>query len=783
MTDVLRCGDTRRRDAASAAGLNGIDFVEVATADQRTLHVEFLLPLPGEPGGPAAPILTPDNVRITGGVRVLGVEVDAVTADGSRLVVVVDRAGDFSPYRLRVVTDPGSDAPPTGFDPALAAQVFSFKAGCDNPFDCVPPPAPGKPPPASPVIDYLARDFESFTRLLSDRLSLTNPEWTDRSPADPHMVLLEVLADLGDRLAYEQDAAATEAYLTTARSRISLRRHVRLLDYAIDDGANASAWVHVEVRPGGALDGATLPTRRLVLTGAGGGRPGVLPTELDDERRAGSIVFETTEAVALDRRHNRIRIHTWSDSDCVLPAGATSLTLVRPPGLNLVAGQSLLIEEERSPETGEPADADPGRRHLVRLTGVRAAVDPVTGTPVLRVTWPAEEALPFDLTLSATVAGGGAPVETAVVRGNLVRATHGHTVVRPGPLVAPPETDRPWRPRLDLDELAMVAAGEGVLPALRLDDGSGLWEWRPVPDLLSSAADEAAFVVELEHGHRPVLRFGDGRRGRRPTPGTAFTVEARIGTGPEGNVGADALSRLVTTDPDAVRAVRNPLPATGGRAPESRDRVVASAPTAFRIQRRAVTAEDWVEVTQRHPAVQRASARLRWTGSWWTVFVAVDRVGGGSVLADAALAADLRSHLDRFRLAGVDLELIDPVFVALDLHLRISVEGGHYRSDVARAVRQALAPGPHPSGRTGLFHPDRLTFGQPLHLSQVHAAVDAAGGVRCADVVACHPLGLAPAGELAAGIVAVGPGEVLRLDDDPSRPEHGRLRIDASGGV
>ena len=36
---------------------------------------------------------------------------------------------------------------------------------------------------------------------------------------------------------------ATEAYLDTARQRISVRRHVRLMDYALHEGCNARAWV------------------------------------------------------------------------------------------------------------------------------------------------------------------------------------------------------------------------------------------------------------------------------------------------------------------------------------------------------------------------------------------------------------------------------------------------------------------------------------------------------------------------------------------------------------
>jgi hypothetical protein len=780
---TLRCDDERRRDEAVAAGLNGIDFVEVATADQQTLHVEFLAPLPGESGGPATPALTSDNVRIEGGVRVVGVRIDSVTASGSRLVVVVDRAGDFSPYIVRIAAAPGTDQPPAGFDPALSTHEFSFKAACPSPYDCEPPPAPGVPAPPSPVIDYLARDFQGFVRLLTDRLSLTNPSWADRSPADPHIALVELLADLGDRLSYEQDAVGTEAYLGTARSRVSLRRHARLLDHVVDDGSNASTWVHLDVTPSGVLDGTVLEAGALVLSGAGGGPAGVLPEALDDELRAGSLVFQTTTSVVPTRQRNRIRIHTWSDADCTLLAGATEITLVRAPGLALAAGDLVLLEEERSPVSGSAADADPARRHVVALTDVRTGADPVTGTPLIVAAWSATQALPFDLVVSSRVEGAGAPVETSVARANLVRVDHGYLGVLDEPIVVPEWTDRPFRPRLDVADLAIVST-EGVeLPAVELDDGAGTWEWRPAVDLLGASADDPLFVVEFEHGHRPRLRFGDGRFGRRPAPGTILQVRARRGTGPAGNVGADALSRLLTPTPDAIRLVRNPLPARGGRAPESRDRIITDAPATLRRQERAVTAADWVEMAERHPAVQRAYARLRWTGSWWTVFVAVDRVGGGGVLADPELAASLRTHLDRYRMAGTDLELIDPVFVALDLHVEITVERGHYRSDVARAVHDALSPGPHADGSTGIFHPDRLTFGQDLYLSRIHEAIDGIAGVRCADIVACHPLGSAPAGELTGGVVRIAAGEVLRLDDDPNRPEHGRLRIDARGGV
>ena len=69
------------------------------------------------------------------------------------------------------------------------------------------------------------------------------PAWQERSPADIGIALVELLAYAGDQLSYYQDAVATEAYLGTARRRVSVRRHARLLDYPMHDGCNARAWV------------------------------------------------------------------------------------------------------------------------------------------------------------------------------------------------------------------------------------------------------------------------------------------------------------------------------------------------------------------------------------------------------------------------------------------------------------------------------------------------------------------------------------------------------------
>ena len=70
--------------------------------------------------------------------------------------------------------------------------------------------------------------------------------------------------------------------------------------------------------------------------------------------------------------------------------------------------------------------------------------------------------------------------------------------------------------------------------------------------------------------------------------------------------------------------MRNPLPAAGGVDPEAEADVRRNAPQAFRTQERAVTPEDYAAVSERYDGVSRAAATLRWTGSWYTVFVTVD---------------------------------------------------------------------------------------------------------------------------------------------------------------
>src|SRR6266496_3407060 len=337
------CTDEQRRaKVRSTPDLNGLDYLEVDSDDQLTLKVYFLRKAPAAIGE--------NNVIIEGGRRITNIKV--LDADVKRdpnpeiddyMIVTVDKAGDFSTYTLRVVeVDHYQKGLPVyrdmkDFDARYARLDFSFKAGCASDLDCkiddVCPPAPL----VEPEINYLAKDYASFRQVILDRLALTIPGWQERHVPDIGITLVEILAYVGDYLSYYQDAVATEAYLETARQRISVRRHARLVDYMLHEGCNARAWITVGTDQDVIGKDALNPANFYFVTGTDDdlrvtGRPHGMPLSEIDLFNVPANSYEVFEPLAktpieLYHAHNIIDFYTWGDRECCLPRGATSATL------------------------------------------------------------------------------------------------------------------------------------------------------------------------------------------------------------------------------------------------------------------------------------------------------------------------------------------------------------------------------------------------------------------------------------------------------------------------
>ena len=838
---IYTCCDPRRRERVLAAiadgvAVNGIDFIEVLdqespadTARQTTLLLRFL---------DTAPTLTLDNVQLSGGERITNVDIEWITpADApdatlaepglvtylatltepeNVLVLRTSSTGDYARYTLVLTSAPNALSPPAGIDRILSQIDFSFKVECPTDFDCA--PAHDCPDAAQeiPSISYLAKDYQTFRRLMLGRMAQIMPDWTERNPADLGITLVESLAFTADRLSYAQDAVATESYLATARRRSSVRRHARLVDYRMHDGANARVWIQVETD----TDGTIVPAATPFLTRVPGFDPAI--TNADQQRDVfnfAPLVFNSFAAKTLFTLHNSMPFYEWGDAECCLPQGATRATLAGNFP-NLDVGDVLIFEERLGPRTGLEADADPGVRHAVRLCAVEAGLtDDLTGTDITELRWAEEDALPFPFCISSRLddaAGGGLATEVSHALGNILLADHGQsitaevlgTVPDPHLRLVPDASDDPckhpitrtvpprFHPTLLEGPVSQVAPFDPDAPSAAAATSLGLSDrspsinlvsgtppqtttWFARADLLNSLSEDTDFVVETEHNGVARLRFGDDQNGRRPNSGTQFEANYRVGNGRSGNVGRGAIAHAITGMAN-ITAIRNPMAATGGVDPESMEAVRQAAPYAYRRQERAVTAEDYARRAEQFRDVQRAAATFRWNGHGHTVFVTVDRFAARPITPE--FEQDLRDYLDIYRMAGYDLEVDAPRFIALEIGLFICAQPDHFRTQVLQAVRLALSANRLPQGGIGFFHPDNFSFGQPLYLSELYARVMEVEGVASVEATRFNRRGSNNPAPLLDGVLSFGRLEIAQLENNRNFPERGAIEIEMGGG-
>ncbi len=257
-------------------------------------------------------------------------------------------------------------------------------------------------------------------------------------------------------------------------------------------------------------------------------------------------------------------------------------------------------------------------------------------------------------------------------------------------------------------------------------------------------------------------------------------------------MGADTITHLVYRRhlPAGISSVRNPLPASGGMVPEPISEVKLFAPQAFRTRlERAVLAEDYATIVLRDFAdqVQRAKAELRWTGSGCEVLVAVDAFGG--LEPPESLLVEIERHLERYRRIGHDLRVQPARQVGLVIAMEVCVAPEFLQGHVKAALLDLFSNRRLPGGRTGFFHPDRLSPGQPIYLSELVAAAQAVPGVLATTVTELRrfgdpydPTGAIPDEAVASGKLPLGALEVARLDNDAGQPENGRLILTMEGG-
>lgn len=812
--------------ARNLGALNGFKLVFVsltpaAAPTDALLDVEF------QNAGSLPAVLNDINVGgippttifpLRGGTRLIAgdqpgqVQVVKVQAGATpeMLRLVVRPIGDYSTYTLGV--SHGND-----FDPLFSEIEFKFRPGCFN-LNCAPVGAP-EARPAEPAIDYLARDYDSLKHVLINAMRDRVPEWAPTSEADLDQVLIDLMAAEGDELADYQDRVMNEAYIARVRKRVALARHGRLMDYHLQEGNQADTLLALKI----SIPSATIAADFGVWSGT-------------DWKLDGAVIFKAARKQPCKSVLNEMQLYTWNGVVTALEAGSTAAEIALPAPLNpalqadaddfvdlLRSGDHplLLIEQKLNPETGGSSGVDKSARQIVTLLqGAGAAervFDPLAGQFLVRVHWRPEDRLKRRYCFITDCTGQPPTTGVSAFHGNLMRATEGRpyriTFRPPGTVLGPMnssnflftseaqfETTRRWGTIFRLPEgplayLEPPAGGEtpprSTLRVTALPSGD---VWTEQTDLIESESEDQDFIVETDEARQSLLRFGNGVNGMAWNVEESGRVEFQVGGGAAGNVGPDALVNFDRGAFPAIMQVWNPLDVTNGRDPEPAEDARRRIPEAYRArQLRAVTLSDYVKRARELPEVSNAYARYAWTGSWRTVRVLIDPADTED-LSDS-LRARLEQHLDAVRLIGEDLEIRGAQFVALDIKVRVCVHKDYWPEDLRNELELEFSSGYTADGRPGFFNPNLWTFGQPLYASQIVGRALAVTGVdrvllvairRWDGLIGPHTVtvivdpGDGPSRSTEK--IEVRPFEIIRVDNDPSQMEHGRIRFEMEGG-
>ncbi len=235
-----------------------------------------------------------------------------------------------------------------------------------------------------------------------------------------------------------------------------------------------------------------------------------------------------------------------------------------------------------------------------------------------------------------------------------------------------------------------------------------------------------------------------------------------------------------------------------------------AGPREIHTQKRMVTVEDYALRLAEHPVVASAHAWREWSGSWFTVQLAVIATKNLELDTDillAGLSGDLktsienfhqalditvpeldstpapsvrmilRPYLDAFRMAGQEVILQDPIYVGIYLSISVKIGPNHFQSEIRHAIAEVLGHGPD-----GFFMPGKHGFGEDLYASDLIEALMALDGLEHVCLNRFKRIGSQYPDRVEAGFIALDGLEVALCNNDTSYPASGYYQLKLHGG-
>jgi predicted phage baseplate assembly protein len=334
---------------------------------------------------------------------------------------------------------------------------------------------------------------------------------------------------------------------------------------------------------------------------------------------------------------------------------------------------------------------------------------------------------------------------SVTLNANVARATHGESVSEAlgnGDASQANQSFTLKRPPLTYVAAPTATGAESTL-AVRVND----LEWEEVPSLYGAGATDQDYIVRLEDDGTTTVTFGDGVTGARlPSGGQNVTATYRTGIGLDGNVDAGSLT-LLQTRPPGIRAVINPLAASGAAGPETLDGARQNAPLKVLTLDRIVSLDDYENFARAFAGIGKAQAVALWSGGRYVVHLTIAGAGGAAVDPESALYTSLLGAIDQARDPVQQVLVANYQALFFDIEASVLVDQPRYiAADVFAAVTTALQ---------NAFSFDARSFAQPVTASEVTTVIQSVPGVIASDLTRLFQVTAPPGVSRFEGLVPI----------------------------
>ncbi|MEE3850643.1 putative baseplate assembly protein [Gordonia sp. LSe1-13] len=580
-------------------------------------------------------------------------------------------------------------------------------------------------------------DDRRFQNLVDDARRLVRerfPEWSDHNISDPGITLIEAVATMVDQLIYRLNRVPDRNYLkfldllglelrpaSTARTRVTF-----WLSAPQPQIVNVRSGTEVSTVRTDVTEPVVFSTdRALDIIPCSAKRVFAAPADADPTDRSLSLRGDGFDCFSATPRTDDALLVELTDP---VPSCAVLLRITcrvagvgvdprRPPlRWEALTERGWVACDLGKDETGgfnEPGDVVvhlPDDHARAVVAGQRGAwlrcrlIDAIPGQQTYTLS-------PHITALSAQTVGGTTP------------AAHMQTV--PGEVLGISDGSVAQRFRLHQHPVVRSDA-----LSVTVSDGTESSTWRPVDDFADCSADDPVFHLDPVSGEvvfGPAIRDADGSvrgYGAIPRKGAVVAIgDYRIGGGADGNVGVGQLRVLKSSVPFIAR-VENRVAAVGGAEAETIDELKLRGPVVLRSRGRAVTAEDFEELTrQAAPEIARVHCLADDAAPGVIRLLVIPHVADSAdgeirvhdLTPQRRTLDTIAGYLDERRLVGTRLLIEPPQYIGVTVLISLSAVVGFDRETVKADVRSRVYRLLHPvrGGRSGRGWPVARSLGVP----------------------------------------------------------------------